>query len=289
MLHHFQFAFTPVEILWTLTFAAQLVLLVVLLGRERMARFPWFSTSIILIGLRLLIARLLVDRLPRLTFGAIMITLADVGVMVSALVLVEIARKVFRGARRASWMAATLVMLAVGGLVLRFWGAWPPWQTLTANSKLAALLFMQLAGQKGDLLIAVVTIQLGVLVALFGRSRGVGWHSHTQRIMIGLSTVALSQLGVQAFIELLARHVAPKTRPEYDHLLDLADRVANAEKAVFLLVLVWWIAALWKDEPGTPPARESKAEGAPPATELPNDSVDLAKDQPDANSATQES
>ena len=42
---HFNFAFTAVQVLWTLTFAAHLVLLVVLLGRDRTRRFPWFTTG----------------------------------------------------------------------------------------------------------------------------------------------------------------------------------------------------------------------------------------------------
>jgi hypothetical protein len=51
---HFNFGFTAVQILWTLTFAALLVLLVVLLGRDRARRFPWFTASIVLLTLRLL-------------------------------------------------------------------------------------------------------------------------------------------------------------------------------------------------------------------------------------------
>lgn len=247
---HPSFPVTPDAILWTLTFAAQLVLLVVLLGRERAQRFPWFATSIVVVGLRVLVGRVLANRLPRLTFGAIVITLADVGIIVGALVLAEIARHVFRGSRRKTRILAALAMLVVGAVVLRFWGSWPAWKTLTANSRMALLLFMQLAAQKGELLLGLVTIQLGVLVALFGHSRGAGWRSHAQRIMIGLSTVALAQISVQAVIEILAKHAVPKTHAEYEHLLDLADRIANAEKAVYFLVLVWWIGCLWKDEPG---------------------------------------
>ena len=41
---HFNFGFTTIQVLWTLTFAALLVLLVVLLGRDRARRYPWFTT-----------------------------------------------------------------------------------------------------------------------------------------------------------------------------------------------------------------------------------------------------
>jgi hypothetical protein len=55
---HFS-GFNTVQILWTLTFAALLVLLVVLLGRDRARRFPWFTASMVLTALRLLASRML--------------------------------------------------------------------------------------------------------------------------------------------------------------------------------------------------------------------------------------
>ena len=55
---HLNFGFTTVQILWTLTFAALLVLLVVLLGRDRTRRFPWFTASIALVAVRLLASRM---------------------------------------------------------------------------------------------------------------------------------------------------------------------------------------------------------------------------------------
>ncbi len=57
---HFHFPFAAADILWTLTFAAHLVLLVVLLGRDRIVRFPWFTASAVVLALRILTIRLLV-------------------------------------------------------------------------------------------------------------------------------------------------------------------------------------------------------------------------------------
>ena len=98
---HFDFPFTAVSILWTLTFASQLVLLVVLMGRDRARRFPWFTTSIALVALRLMANRLLHDKLPPLTMGAVAVTLADISVLVGLLVLVEMARQCLQKCRRA--------------------------------------------------------------------------------------------------------------------------------------------------------------------------------------------
>jgi hypothetical protein len=250
----FHFAFTTVEVLWTLTFAAQLVLLVVLLGRERVQRFPWFTASVVVVALRLLVARVLYSRLPPLTFNAILIGLADAAAVVALLVLVELARRIFHGARRSAWITATLVALAVGAAVLAEWGAWPAWKTLTANSKLAALLFMQLAAQKIDLLVGVLTIELGLLAVLFGYRYKAGFRSHPQRLIIGLSTAAIAQLGTQGIWQIVATTLVPKSQAEYDHARSLQEKLFNADNVVYIVVLIWWIACLWIDEPGTAPA-----------------------------------
>ena len=68
---HFNFHFSAAEILWTLTFAAMLVLLVVLLGRDRIRRFPIFTSSIVLVGLNMLADKLLTHRLAPLVSTAV--------------------------------------------------------------------------------------------------------------------------------------------------------------------------------------------------------------------------
>ena len=109
---HFNFDFSAVQILWTLTFAAILVLLVVLLGRDRARIYPWFTASIVVIGLRLLASRLLFGRLAPIPMNAIFLTLALIAGIVSLLVLVELARRAFAGASRSTWIIGTLVLLA---------------------------------------------------------------------------------------------------------------------------------------------------------------------------------
>src|ERR1035441_3223514 len=101
---HFHFPFSAIQIVWTLTFAAHLVLLVVLMGRDRLARFPWFTASIVLVALRLLSSRLLFGRLPQITMGAIFIVLADLGAIIGLMVLLELARRAFGRVRRTTWV-----------------------------------------------------------------------------------------------------------------------------------------------------------------------------------------
>jgi len=254
---HFNFNFTAVQVLWALTFAALLVLLVVLLGRERIRRFPWFTTSIGLMTLRLLASRLLFNRLPQITFSAIFIALADAMAIVGFLVLVEIARRAFVGIRRPIWIVNVVGMLVVAGGVVAVWGPWPAWKTFTAGSTVASLGIMQLFAQKGNLLVDLLTVELGLMVVVFGRRHGAGWRSHAQQIMIGLSTASLAQLAVQGIWQLIAVKAVPHSQAEFQRILGLREKVFNANGAIYALVVVWWIVCLWIDEPGKMVATES--------------------------------
>lgn len=248
---HLHLPFTAVEILWTLTFASQLVLLVVLLGRDRSRRFPWFTASVAIIGLRLLAARLLYNRMAPLNLNAILITIADLDVIVGIMVLIELSRVGFRGAKRIGWIVAGLLLLAIAATVLALWGPWPAWKTLTANSRLALLLFMQLVAQKGELFVGLLAVQLTLLMALFGGRYKGGWRSHAQRILVGLSTIALSQIAVQAIWTIIVAHTRPNSREQYERVVGMHDKMINANAAVYVLVLIWWIYCLWIDEPGS--------------------------------------
>jgi hypothetical protein len=258
---HFNFNFTTVQIIWTLTLAAHLVLLVVLLGRDRTRRFFWFTASIALLTLRLIVSRLLFNRLPQITLGGIFVVLADVITVLSTLVLIEIARRTFARAPRGLWITWSLIQLAAGGVVLAAWGHWPAWKTIVPHSLIAWLNLLQLAAQKGGLLIDVVTVLLGLLVVFFGRRYGAGWRSHAQRIMIGLSTASFAQLAMQIVWQLIAESAKPHSKDEYERIVGLRDKLFNANSVVYLAVVIWWIACLWMDEPRS----SEPAEIAPPA------------------------
>jgi hypothetical protein len=257
---HFDYHFTAVSVLWTLTFAALLVLLVVLMGRDRVRRFPWFTASIVMVALRLLTNRLLHDKLPQLTMAGIAISLADLSALVSLIVLLEMARRAFKKAGPAAWAGWTLVLLALGGVVLWKWGPWPAWKAIAFDTTIARLQFMQLLAVKTGLLTDVLSIALGLLVVALGRRYGAGWHSHVQRIMIGLSTAAIAQMGAQGIWQVIARHTTPHSQAEYEHLMGLQEKLLNTNSAVYVLVLIWWIVCLWIDEPGSavPNATDTK-------------------------------
>jgi len=283
-MHFSNFDFSATQILWTLTFAALLVLLVVLLGRDRAKRFPWFTASIAMMGLLELTEQLLLSRLPRITGIEIYWVLSNLNAAVGLLVLVELARQSFRGARKLGWIIGTLVVLAGGAAVLVLWGPWPAWVTLTAQSQYAAIRLMQFAWDKGTLLTGVLTIELGLLVTLLGRRFGAGWRSHAQLIMVGLSTAALAQLALRATVQAIGTHSVIHTQAEYDKLLGLRDKLINADKVVYVCVLLWWIACLWIDEPGgSGAAAPAEGEIAPDQLE-PDQPEKLAADSPRADS-----
>jgi hypothetical protein len=256
---HFHFDFSAVQILWTLTFAALLVLLVILLGRDRARRFPWFTASIAVVALRLLVSRLLFERLPPMTLTIVFLALADLAVLMSLLVIVEMARRAFTGASRLAWIVGTLAVLAVAATAVGVWGPWPAWKTLTAGSTLAALRLMQLAAQKFELLADLLAVELGLLVVLLGRRFNAGWRSHVQQIVIGLSTVGITEVAMRAIWQQIATHAAPHSRVEYERVMGLQGKLYNANNAIYVAVLVWWIVCLWIDEPGANPSANPSA------------------------------
>jgi hypothetical protein len=265
---HFNFDFSAVQILWTLTFAALLVLLVVLHGRERIWRFPMFTASSILVALRLLSNRILHGRLPQLTMAATFIVMADLSALLGLAVVGEMAQSAFEKVQRKTWIIWGALLLAAGAAVVGFWGAWPAWKSIAFDTPLAKLSLLQLLAQKTGLLVDVLNVGLGLLVVAFGWRYGAGWRSHVQRIVIGLSTASLSQMAVQAIWQIIVRTAGqPHSQAEYQRVVDLQEKLFNANSAVYLAVVIWWIVSLWSDEPGTASAAEATvpADAALPA------------------------
>jgi hypothetical protein len=250
-----------------LTFAAELVLLVVLLGRDRVKRFRWFTVAIALMALRLLAIKLLGGRLPELTLTTVFIVLADVSAIAGLLVVVEMARRAFAPVSRLTWLAWALGLLVIGGVALWKWGPWPPLKTLEANTFIGSLRLGQMGAQKLDMLVDLLTVELGVLVVLLGRRFGAGWKTHTQRIVVGLSTASIAQLAVQAIWLRIARNTVPHSQAEYDKVIALRDKFFNANGALYIAILIWWIVVLWTDEAGT--AVTVPADGAESTAGLP--------------------
>jgi hypothetical protein len=247
------------RIIWTLTFAAQLVLLVVLVGRDRARRYPWFTTGIALMALRLMAEVLLNGRMAKLPFSVITLMLADLAAIIGLLVVVELARQAFAGIKRSILIVNTAGLVLVAGGLLYFLGPWPVWKQFAEwDPTIVKLYLMQLIAQKVDLLVALLTVGLGLLVFLFGRRFKAGWRSHAQSIVIGLFAVAVSLLA-QEIVILRTLHF---TQAAQASVMRLRLSFAFAHELVYLAALVWWIAWLWRDEPGTALPKESPQSAA---------------------------
>jgi hypothetical protein len=259
---HFHFNFSAAQVLWTLNFAAELVLLVVLLGRDRVRRYPWFTASIGLFTLRLLAEELLANRTAPLLYQEIILALGDVAVIVGLLVLVEVARRAFAGAKRSMWIVNSAgVLLVAGGVVVEL-GQWPALKDLDWKTTPGMLRLMQLVALKGEMLESLLAIELGLLVVLFGRHFKGGWRSHAQQIAIGLSTKAITLLTLQQVVLMIIKSAHPHTQAEYQRVVGFIGRLSNATTLLYLALVLWWIVWLWLDEPGTTetPASETAEE-----------------------------
>jgi len=259
---HFNWNFSAGQVLWTLNFAAELVLLVVLLGRDRVRRYPWFTASIALFTLRLLAEELLANRTDPHLYQKIILSLGDVAVIVGLMVLVELARRAFAGAKSSMWLVNTAGVLLVAVGVVAELGQWPALKDLDWSTTPGMLRLMQLVAMKGEMLVSLLAIELGLLVVIFGRHFKAGWRSHSQQIVIGLSTMAITVLTLQQVVLSIVRTAHPHTQEEYKRVVGFIGKLSNATTLIYAAVVVWWIVWLWLDEPGTAetPASETTEE-----------------------------
>ena len=257
------FNFSADQILWTLTFAALLVLLVVLLGRDRARRFPWFTTSMVLMARAacspscLLPSAQLLRHDRQIKAAEIFLPLADLSAIVSILVWRLRSRGGPFGARAQNLDYRHPVLARRGRGCLEVLGRVALAQNRVAGSLISILRLMDLIAEKTDLFANVLMVLVGLLVVLFGRRYKAGWHSHTQQIAIGLTMI----FGCAAYH---SRRLG--TRQDYRHPFTgrlqtrdgAAEVASDAEESSSFLVLIWWIACLWFDEPETEKQRTSE-------------------------------
>ena len=260
---NFHFDFSASQILWTLTFAAHLVLLVVVMGRERVRRYAFFFSSIVLSALILLVTRLFFGRMAPIVSSVVFLILSTLAAVIGVLVVVEVARRAFATASRRAWLICTLLALFLAAVVLVLWGPWPAWSTFKDTSLLGILRMLQVISDKGSVLYSLLGMELGILVALYGRRFGSGWQTHPQQVAIGLSASGLAQIASRGLWQFIATHAVIHSQTEYERAISLRDRIFHANSTVFLCVLLWWIVWLWRDEPGAVVPSETAAEDAP--------------------------
>ena len=239
------------QIFWTLTFAAQLTLLVVLLGRERLRRFPFFTASIALYALRLLAEAMLTDRLQAIPYRVMVVLFALLTPVLGLLVAVELARRAFPGAGAKRWLRAAPPVVILAAAFALLWGQWPVFGGFNWMNPFAVLSLAQFVAQKLDLFFDALVVETALLIIILGAPFGAGWRSHVRRLALGMSLPALCWLGIQILWRGLTLRFRPRTQQEYEHLLGLGSALLNLQKTIYLAALLWWIYSLWRDETTT--------------------------------------
>jgi hypothetical protein len=252
------------QVLWALVLAGHLILLIVLLGRDRIARFPWFSAMIMVSAIRLIADHLLHDKLATASFY----WQNYVGILVSAVItilaLIEVGRQVYASGKAGrilkarGWVGWSMVMLAIGLAIVWAWGRpWPTWAAMRAEPAEFPILLTAFTAVKLMLLVNLITVMAGLLMGIFGKRFGAGWKSHAQQVMLGLSTNAAAIVAVEAIQDIIRRNVhftADMSREARNQIVvrltHLFSHLDNASKTLWLVVLLWWIYWLWRDEPG---------------------------------------
>jgi hypothetical protein len=248
------------QILWALVLAAHLVLLIVLLGRDRTYRFPWFTAAIALSAVRLIADHLLHGKLTTVVFYWQTYVGMALDAILGIMVLVELARHVFSSGKaglllnRRGWIGWSLVIVIAAGLVLWVWGRpWPSMTSMRAQPQEFPLLLTIIFALKAMLFTTLMTAGVGLLLRIFGRRFGFGWKTHEQQIALGLSTNAMAIVAVQAIEDMIRHNIHYATRTEGQQLVQHLGRVftnlENARVSLWFVVLVWWIVWLWRDEP----------------------------------------
>jgi len=252
------------QIIWACVLAAHLILLIVLLGRDRISRFPWFTAAITLSVISLLVDHLLNGKLTSMVFYWQSFSAMILAAIFTIFVLIELARRVFSSGRKGlilkanGWLGWGFVSVTVAAAAVWAWGPWPSLAQLNAQPSIRGILIMQLVASKSQLFTALLTVEVALLLSLFARRFGFGWRSHPRQIALGLSTNALCILILQVITDLIKRNLHFHSRQEMadgiKHLERLFTNLDNARFALWALVLLWWIYWLWRDEPGQPPA-----------------------------------
>ena len=252
--------FSLEQFLWATLLAAHLVLLVILLGRDRAARFYWFAVAVGLSAARLLADHLLHGKLTTIAFYWQQYVLVLLSAIAGFLVLAELARRAFAHPapptpplKPATWLSATVLSLGIAAAILFAIGPWPTLASITAEPQLTPLRIVWIIALKAEMLAGILAVLATFAILLFGRRFGTTLRSHATAIALGLSTIAISQITVQRIIEGIIQSAHPTSQADYQRTLRLLTNLDHARVVLWLLAVLWWIFFLWRDEPGTTP------------------------------------
>ncbi len=222
--------------IWMAGLVAHLLLLLILLVRGRIARYPIFTALIVFYVVR--------SVLPEMTFTHTLSQTAylwlfwsfEIGdVVLRALVLGELIWHAFRGTqvqatRVVAWSAVAIAASAALAILAG------PIQSILVWSIFA----------KGNVAVAILSlITLAVLILTRSRT-GLAWRSHEFAIGGGLAFYAFVFLVLQGMRMWGGGVASPHAGGQHVSMLRLWMQASAA--VAYLLVVFYWLVAMWFDE-----------------------------------------
>src|ERR1700761_7008201 len=156
------------QILWAMVLAAHLLLLIVMMGRERIARFRWFFAWITLSAATLVANHMLHGKLTTVAFYWQTYSALVIESILGVMVLLELARQIFSSGRAGlivkanGWIGWTMVTVAIAAAAVWAWGPWPSKAALQAEKDQLPLLIVILIGMKGQLLVSILMVEVAL-------------------------------------------------------------------------------------------------------------------------------
>ncbi len=211
------------HLIWAAGLLTHLLLLTVLFMRKRAARFPWFTLLIVFYVVRSvgLVTALHATGHPAQLLAMTIIDLVDI--LLQCAVLAElcwVALGTLGGLRRVT--LPSLLLASGVAIVLRL----SPPGPITVRSGLVLLHFM----------LSVLMVEWALVMAFLLRPLKLSWRSHVAAISLGFSVYSAALLAGGGYFT--------KGREMRDYVFFSFFRIA-----VYLLVVLWWSAALWFRDP----------------------------------------
>ena len=221
-----------VRIVWTATFANNLLLLMVLFVRRRAGSFPAFTTYVAFSVLANIAEFLAFYHLAFATYRDIYYCLQILDQGIQVLVFYELAVHVFcptgawaRDVRRAF---LSLVAASAGVAFLLSWIAQPP-----------APLRVQTFILRADFFSSLLMCELFVGTVVLTATVGLPWKTHVARIAQGLGAYSLFGLAID--IGVTPMGITANTT--------VFAALMRAQKLVWIACQVYWIVTLWQEAP----------------------------------------
>ncbi len=211
------------HLIWAAGLLGHLLLLTVLFVRRRATRFPWFTLLILFYLVRSvgLVAALHLTGHPAALRATMIIDLTDI--LLQCAVLAELAWIALRplgGVRRF-----TLPLLLAASGVLIVLRLAPPGPLL-----LRTILILM------HFLMSVLMVEWAIVLAFLLRPLRLSWRSHVAAISFGFGVYSAALLAGGGYFT--------TGREMRDYVFFSYFRIV-----VYLLVLLWWSACLWRTEP----------------------------------------